>query len=161
MDLATFPRLKELNLFKTAVTGDIRDIGNRDFPALERLKLPHTVHGGSWYMFQQIAEVPTYMHAIHFLLQRNVALFGERELGSVFDWILAISSPDWYVGEVSNDWVEVPPPPFHLHFVQAGSRLGWCWGTSYRYELCEINWLDEKAVTTIPTLKSWKVLKGA
>lgn len=40
MDLADFPRLKELNLRKTSVSGDIRDIGERDFLALEVLTIP-------------------------------------------------------------------------------------------------------------------------
>jgi hypothetical protein len=39
MDLADFPHLKELNLHGT-VTGDIEDIGEGDFPAMEQLILP-------------------------------------------------------------------------------------------------------------------------
>jgi hypothetical protein len=39
MDLADFPHLKELNLHGT-VTGDIEDIGEGDFPAMECLILP-------------------------------------------------------------------------------------------------------------------------
>ena len=37
MDLADFPHLKELHLFVTNVTGDIRDIGENDFSSLEDL----------------------------------------------------------------------------------------------------------------------------
>ncbi len=40
MDLADFPHLKELDLCGTAVTGDIRDIGDNDFSSLEDLYLP-------------------------------------------------------------------------------------------------------------------------
>ena len=47
MDLADFPHLKELNMFYTAVTGDIRDIGDNDFSSLEDLYLPKGVYGGS------------------------------------------------------------------------------------------------------------------
>jgi hypothetical protein len=45
MDLADFPRLKVLNLFGTAVTGDIRDIDGNDFSSLEELNLPKGVFG--------------------------------------------------------------------------------------------------------------------
>lgn len=44
MDLADFPCLKELYLCinRSNVTGDILDISEHDFPALERLHLPDT-----------------------------------------------------------------------------------------------------------------------
>ena len=41
MDLADFTNLKDLFLPVTAVTGDIRDIGESDFPSLEELDLHH------------------------------------------------------------------------------------------------------------------------
>ncbi|KAK1740395.1 hypothetical protein QTG54_008490 [Skeletonema marinoi] len=44
MELADFPRLKELHLMHTRMTGDIRDIGERDFLALETLTLPKGVY---------------------------------------------------------------------------------------------------------------------
>ncbi len=47
MDLADFPHLKVLNLVQTAVTGDIRDVGENDFPSLGLLKLPKSVYGGT------------------------------------------------------------------------------------------------------------------
>jgi len=75
MDLADFPHLKELDLRGTNVTGDIRDIKCHDFPALERLNLTESVHGGQRYEVQSIAEVPSFMHAIHLLLQRNPSMF--------------------------------------------------------------------------------------
>eukprot|EP00985_Skeletonema_marinoi_P020639 scaffold12330_cov83-Skeletonema_marinoi.AAC.18 len=40
MDLADFPRLKQLKLLGGTVSGDIRDISRHDFPALEQLSLP-------------------------------------------------------------------------------------------------------------------------
>ncbi len=46
MDLADFPHLKTINLNETAVTGDIRDIGENDFSSLEDLYLPKGVFGG-------------------------------------------------------------------------------------------------------------------
>eukprot|EP00984_Skeletonema_dohrnii_P005677 scaffold2002_cov116-Skeletonema_dohrnii-CCMP3373.AAC.3 len=56
MDLADFPLLKELDLFRTGVTGDIRNIREHDFPALESLRLPSAVIGGLSYQFQSVAE---------------------------------------------------------------------------------------------------------
>jgi hypothetical protein len=49
MDLADFPHLKELNLRGTAVTGDIRGIGENDFLSLEDLYLPKGVYGCKGY----------------------------------------------------------------------------------------------------------------
>ncbi len=49
MDLADFPHLKVLNLLRTAVTGDIRDIVEHDFSSLEQLILPKSVYGGRGY----------------------------------------------------------------------------------------------------------------
>jgi len=138
MDLADFPRLKEVELYDTPVTGDIRDIRANDFPALESLNLPDTVHGGRRYEFQQISEVPTFMHTIHLLLQRTTTLFSKHCLSTAFDWTLSEDSPDWYE-EVQSVF---PKPPFHLQFVQAGSRRGWSWCDFSRLNFCEINWLD-------------------
>lgn len=142
MDLADFPRLKELHLNRTNVAGDIRDISGQDFPALESLCLPATVHGGMNYQFQLIAKVPKFMHAIHRLLQRTPTLFGY--FSNAFHWSLSSHSPDWYE-EDSRDL----PPPFSLQFVQAGTRLGWSWCTYnqyYEHPSCEINWLDPEPI---------------
>eukprot|EP00984_Skeletonema_dohrnii_P008179 scaffold3005_cov102-Skeletonema_dohrnii-CCMP3373.AAC.4 len=139
MDLADFPRLKELVLHNTAVTGDIRDIRANDFPSLESLYLPDTVHGGSEYEFQQISDVPAFMHTVHLLLQRIPTLFSKECLSTGFGWTLSEDSPDWY----EEDDGVFPNPPFHLKYVQAGSRRGWCWCNSTRNDyLCEIHWFD-------------------
>jgi len=47
MDLADFPFLKKLELYSTAVKGDVRDIGENDFTMIERLYLPVGVFGNS------------------------------------------------------------------------------------------------------------------
>ena len=47
MDLADFPHLEQLDLHKTAVTGDIRDIGCNDFSQMEYLDLPKSVNGAT------------------------------------------------------------------------------------------------------------------
>jgi len=72
MDLADFPRLEELDLRCTNVTGDLRDIiGEDDFPVLESLYLPDTFSRGIDYDFQRISDVPSFMHTIHLVLQRH------------------------------------------------------------------------------------------
>jgi hypothetical protein len=140
MDLADFPRLKELDFHFTAVMGDIRDIREHGFEALESLSLPRSVHGGTSYEFQLISDVPEFMHTIHLLLQRTPTLFKEQSLSKGFYWALSDDSPDSYDWD---DW-ESPPPPFCLQFIQAGSRRGWSWCTGDEDEphSCEINWLD-------------------
>jgi len=141
MDTAVFPRLKKLDLNSTKVTGDIRDIGRKDFPALESLALPRTVHGGVGYEFQRISDVPSLMHTIHLLLQRIPTLFENSSLSGAFSWSLSEGSPDWYDGGIGvwdNDYN--PLPPFKLQIVQAGSR-GWSW-CSNDGPSCEVNWLD-------------------
>ena len=143
MDLAAFPRLKKLDLWGTATTGDIRDICKKYFPALENLCLPDTVIGGSCYKFHSISEVPSFMHTIHVLLQRTPDLFDtditttDSLLSTAFCWELSKDSPDWYQWESG-----CAEPPFNLKFIRAGSRLGWSWCTWNGDYSCEINWLD-------------------
>ncbi len=74
MDLADFPQLKELDLDGTAVTGDIRDIGERDFSTLERLNLPGSVYGGDGYQFQRISDAPDVASAVYLLKKQRPAL---------------------------------------------------------------------------------------
>eukprot|EP00984_Skeletonema_dohrnii_P037380 scaffold39397_cov233-Skeletonema_dohrnii-CCMP3373.AAC.2 len=137
MDLADFPRLKVLGLWGTATTGDVRDIDEDDFPALESLGLPTTVCGGMYYEFQLISEVPSFMQAIHLLLQRTPTLFKEDLLTRAFGWCLSLDSPDRY--DYSHH-EGIPFPPFFLQIIRAGSRLGWSWYSDDHS--CEINWLD-------------------
>eukprot|EP00984_Skeletonema_dohrnii_P024924 scaffold14060_cov71-Skeletonema_dohrnii-CCMP3373.AAC.1 len=140
MDLTDFPRLKKLDLTLTFATGDIRNIRRNDFPALENLSLPATVHGGMFYNFQSISDVPDFMHTIHSLLQRTPTLFREIWLSRAFAWSLSGQSPDRYAGIIGNQ-----SPPFDLQLIRAGSRRGWSWcsfGSENERHSCEINWLD-------------------
>jgi hypothetical protein len=138
MDLADFPHLNELDLRLTSVTGDIRDIGENDFQALQILFLPKGVHGGIGYKFEHISDVPEFLQAIHLLLKRSPDLFqGYDSLSEAFHWKLSRDSPDWYFRERRS-----PSPPFYLQIVQAGSRRGWSWCTWSGHHSCEINWLD-------------------
>mmetsp|Transcript_4740 Transcript_4740/g.7193 ORF Transcript_4740/g.7193 Transcript_4740/m.7193 type:complete len:463 (+) Transcript_4740:242-1630(+) len=145
MDLADFPRLKVLDLRDTAVTGDVRNICGNYFPALEKLLLPSSVIGGIGYMIHSIiAEVPSFMHAIHRLMRRNQHFIECcDDDNNALGWSLSKQSPDWY-DRVSGS----PCPPFDLQIIQVRSRFGWSWCSGYLWSArepchsCEINWLD-------------------
>ncbi len=131
MDLADFPHLKKLYLFKTAVTGDIREIGEDDFSLLEHLKLPHGVYGGVDYEFQRISDAPDLVRTVYLLRKQRPAL-------EMKDWYMRLSedSPDWYESVEDFD-----KPPFFISFVEAGSCIGYRWET-HKGHPCEVNWLD-------------------
>jgi hypothetical protein len=131
MDLAAFPHLKKFSLFRTAVTGDIRDIGDNDFSALEHLDLSHGVYGGRGYEFQRISDAPELVRAVYLLKKQRPAL--------EFDWRgkLSEDSPDRY-GSLQN----FVRPPFNISLVQAGTRVGYRWSSPTGISSCEVNWLD-------------------
>jgi len=131
IDLADFPQLKELELEDTAVTGDIRDIGDNHFPSLEKLILSKGVYGGSGYEFQHISDAPDLVRTIQtFKKQRPTMKMGY--------WCAELSkdSPDWYSYDETRR-----TPPFFIQFVEVGSRLGYRWYGNLG-NVCEINWLD-------------------
>jgi len=131
MDLADFPHLETLNLHFTVVTGDIREIGEQDFSALEQLVLPCGVYGGKGYKFQRISDAPDVIGALYSFKKQRPTL--------QIDWygILSGDSPDWYWGFDDNDEY----PPLFTVFVQAGSSVGYRWETNFN-DSCEVNWLD-------------------
>ncbi len=141
MDLADFPHLKQLNLNRTAVIGDIRDIGEHDFSSLEQLTLPKTVYGGRGYEMQRISDAPELIRSVYLLKKQLPALKIEACYGcyhteyNVWHGKLSRDSPDW--------------TPFSIEFIRAGSRIGYRWITNgiavdaLRRPLpCEVNWLD-------------------
>jgi len=135
MDLADFPCLEELNLTRTLVTGDIREIGERDFLALETLTLPSGVYGGMGYKFQRISDAPGIISTLYSFKKQRPSLLME-------DWFAMLSedSSDWYEGvDAAND--ERSTAPNIIAFVQAGSRIGYRWETDRR-AVCEVIWLD-------------------
>ena len=134
MDLANFPKLKELDLEDTAVTGDIRDIGENDFFSLEQLKLPEGVYGANESEFQRISDGPDLVRAVYLLKRKIPALDIKHWYGK-----LSEDSPDWYdsADEDDND-----TPPFYICLVRAGLRLGYRWETNSDNNPCEVNWLD-------------------
>jgi hypothetical protein len=133
MDLADLPNLIELYLFDTAVTGDIRDIGENDFLSLKKLALPKGVYGGSGYEFQSISDGPDVVRTLYLLNKQRPALLDIKY------WFATLSeaSPDWY-GSVGED---DDGPPFCISFFEAGSRIGYQWETGDGSP-CEVNWLD-------------------
>ncbi len=131
MDLADFSHLKVLALQSTAITGDVRDIGDNDFSSLEHLKLPRGVYGGVGYELQRISDAPDLMRSLYLLKKRRPTLAILKE------WYgeLSADSPDWYESEVTESF------PFYIYFVKAGSRIGYQWESSFEGP-CEVNWLD-------------------
>ena len=138
MDLADFPHLKELYLDGTAVTGDIRDIGDNDFSSLEELSLPKGVYGAGGndgYELQHISDAPDLVRAVHLFNKQRPAL----KIMKFWSASLSRDSPDWYEPDDSTAY----PPPFLIRFVEAGSRFGYQWTTGrFKGHPCEVNWLD-------------------
>jgi hypothetical protein len=139
MDLADFPHLKELELEDTAVTGDIRDIGENGFSFLEQLKLPRGVYGANCCDLQRISDGPEFIRSVYLFGKQRPALKMDGWRGRVFG-ILSKDSPDWYES-AENDDDDDETPPFYIVFVEAGSRIGYRWQTAYDIP-CEVNWLD-------------------
>ena len=135
MDLADFSCLKELDLFGTAVTGDIRDIDKQDFLLLETLTLPDGVYGGMGYDLQRISDAPDLAMAVYSIKKQRPAL--------LVYWHAELSghSPDWYDGIGSHD-VYQSTAPLCIRLVQAGSRVGYRWETVDSQHPCEVIWLD-------------------
>ena len=132
MDLADFPRLKVLNLEGIALIGDIRDIGESDFPSLITLILPKTVYGAKGATFQRISDGPKLIKELYPLKKHHPRL----SILKYWCGMLSRDSPDRYA-QVD----EIDVRPFYIRFVQAGSRIGYRWGTDCGSP-CEVNWLD-------------------
>jgi hypothetical protein len=49
-------------------------------------------------------------------------------------------SPDCYGSAIALETDD--SPPFYIHFVEAGSCVGYRWETFYDNDPCEVNWLD-------------------
>jgi hypothetical protein len=133
MDLADFPHLKKLELYATAVKGDIRDIGEHDFSSLKDVTLPKGVYGGAGHEFQRISDAQEVV-MIPYLFQKQ-----RPEISMLKGWhgTLSEDSPDWYES-VEDDF---DTSPLHISFVTAGNRVGYRWTTFNGYG-CEVNWLD-------------------
>jgi hypothetical protein len=138
MDLADFPHLKVLDLSRTAVTGDIRDIDENDFLSLERLPtLPGSVYGAYGCMLHRISDGPDLATAVYLLRKQRPTLFDDDDGDGPMPWFgrLSTDSPDWY--DAGRDDV-----PFDIVLVQAGSRVGYRWESEDGKQPCEVNWLD-------------------
>lgn len=126
MDLADFPHLKCLCLDETAVSGDIRDIGEHDFVALEEgeLSLPENGYGCHEFMFPAVSDVRDFFQRL------------DARVIRLLPWYYRC-----YISEESDDWY--PGFPFYAEIVRVGprSRLGWMWKGG-PYNNCEVNWID-------------------
>jgi hypothetical protein len=131
MNLADFPRLKQLNLIGTAATGDIRDIGVNDFSSLKKLVLPHGVYGGVDCELKRISDAPDLARSLYLLKKQRPSLNMAYWRGQ-----LSKDSPDWYVPADFNGYSLL----LTVHVVKAGTRLGYQWQTNKHW--CEVNWLD-------------------
>jgi hypothetical protein len=134
MDLADFPHLEVLHLHDTAVTGDIRDIGENNFPSLKDLTLPKGVYGGMGRAFHRISDAQDVIR-IPYLFQKQrpevVLKYWHAELSR--------NSPDMYD---SLDDIDIDLyAPIYISLVRAGNRVGYRWDTEAQ-EPCEVNWLD-------------------
>ncbi len=139
MDLADFPLLEILWLTETAVSGDIRDIDENDFLALEEgeLCLPTGVPGGDEFVFGAVSDVRRFFEG----LEARVI----RLLPGYCRYYLSEDSPDWYPRSRDRGF------PFQVELVgTVGSRPGWIVGwrwTEGRWNInndaCEVNWIDE------------------
>ncbi len=136
MDLADLPNLIELKLLDTAVTGDIRDIGENDFLSLEYLSLPKGVYGGFGYELGRVSDALDLIRAVYLLKKQRPALI------DIDSWSgrLSQDSPEWYESE--NAYAYAYVFPFYIGFVQAGSRVGYRWESTAGSNPCEVNWLD-------------------
>jgi hypothetical protein len=138
MDLADFPHLKVLYLDRSAVTGDIRDIGENDFSSLEELILPKSVYGGNGHELQRISDAPKLVRAVYLLSKQRPTL----SMLKYWRGYLSRDSPDWYESAFFEDERRLSPP-FDIGFVQAASRVGYRWETLVpNGNCCEVNWLD-------------------
>ena len=155
MDLADFPHLKKLDLDRTPVTGDIRDIGENDFSSLEELDLPDGVYGGKGCELQSISDAPDLVRAVYLfekqrpkLLNLGMTTFHATD-PPIWYAKLSEDSPDRYESAEEDNHFWRKEPPFYIRFVQAGPRIGYRWASHYHIhgclcfiKPCEVNWLD-------------------
>jgi hypothetical protein len=146
MDLADFPHLKELYLFDTSVTGDIRDIGETDFSTLAQLYLPKGVYGGTGYELHRTSDARELIKALYlFKKQRPSLLFyGHGRLSN--------DSPDNPFSELiiemrRNEEIlsEDDEPSVRIQLVEAGPRIGCQWVSGHEdlgLDIGKVLWID-------------------
>jgi hypothetical protein len=103
------------------VRGDIRDIGENDFPMLEELDVSccKAIIGGQHFSFERISDVPDFMN--------DVRSPPPQTLNDRCQWTLSEDqSPDWceYDAEAVGEGSPGPGPPFDNELV-LGQDHGW------------------------------------
>ena len=123
--LASFTRLKILELRGTGVTGDVREIGLADFPCVMEIGLGHEVYGG--WTINRIVDAPEIMEAW--------CRFAIRNPGISIDLCLEDEVLELQVDEFF---------PRYLEVVRCGPRCGWRWTNEYDRGHCEIHWINSE-----------------
>ena len=152
MDLADFPHLKELDLFGTAVTGDIRDIGQNDFSTLEQLFLPKGVYGGTGYEMHRTSDARELIKTVYLFKKQRPSLL------KINCWHgrLSDDSPDnpysELIIEMRRDQEALgfeddePSPSVRIQLVEAGPRIGCQWLSgclvSGDFDIGRVLWID-------------------
>ena len=131
LDVATFPRLQDLALQGTKVSGDIRDILPHHFPVLSRVSLGDRIYGGCnlW----SIADAPSILTRLHKLQQERPHLVLES-----CHFRLSRQAAERYAAQCHYSY----EPPFEIEFLWVGCRKGWRWTNSVMTGGCDIQWLD-------------------
>jgi hypothetical protein len=123
--LASFTRLKSLELCFTRVTGDVRVIGLADFPCvMEKFSLGNDVYGGR--TINRIVDAPEVMEAWCRFAIRNPGI-----------WIDLL-----YLSDFSPDLQVHVFFPRYLVVVRCGPRCGWRWTNGEGH--CEIHWINSE-----------------
>ena len=150
MELANFPRLKKLDLWRAKeISGNLCDIdvdNENHFPVLESLRLPSQIKGGRWYEVMRVADAKQLIKDLTPLRRKRPELFQDDDAFPLpLYWKLSQTSPDvvnpnpdaWDFGDQYRT--------FGFYFVQDGSCLGWRWEEKYDYtpdHPFEVHWLD-------------------
>jgi len=125
--LASFTRLKSLDVRYTRVTGDVREIGLADFPCLmEKCRLGREVYGG--WAISRIVDAPEVMEAWCRFAIRNPGISIDRL--RLLDEVLDLQVDGFF-------------PPRYLEVVRFGPRCGWRW-TSRVERHCKIHWINSE-----------------
>ncbi|KAK1734531.1 hypothetical protein QTG54_014779 [Skeletonema marinoi] len=163
MDLADFPHLKELDLYGTAVTGDVRDIGEDDFSDLESLALPESVHGGVFTRFS------LFLRCLVLCRQsisscNGTQRYSKKEKACSQELSVGVSRKTPLICMIMMRQMDVRVPRFTCRLFKQDLVVGGV-GTAMTPTLAKSTGLiqsqAEKAVATMLTLRNCGVLNGA
>lgn len=140
LDLARFPQLQEVSLNSTAVSGDVREVGEGDFPALQEIGLSSDDHFYGIGALSSIRHAFAVMRGRYFLTRNSTAVCPLTP----FPLYLDSSSPDFYYGRPQQRlYASELDPPFSVETIVAGNlrRRGYRW-SNLLGGCCDIVWFD-------------------